>query len=120
MSRECPEPRVFRCRNCDEEGHQSRECGKPKDWSRVKCRNCEQFGHGAGRCPNPAVEPADGGWGATGAGGDSGAATGSWGAGGGGGDSGVAATSTGDWADESTAAANGDNWGDASAAAVAW
>jgi hypothetical protein len=37
MSRDCPEERVFRCRNCDAEGHQSRECPLPKDWSRVKC-----------------------------------------------------------------------------------
>lgn len=36
----------MKCRNCDELGHVSRECTKPKDWSRVKCSNCEQMGHG--------------------------------------------------------------------------
>jgi cellular nucleic acid-binding protein len=45
MSRDCPEPKVMRCRNCDEEGHSGRECPQPKDWSRVQCNNCKQFGH---------------------------------------------------------------------------
>lgn len=99
MSRECPEPKVFRCRNCDEEGHQSRDCPKPKDWSRVKCTNCSQFGHGAKRCPHPPAEPEVNGWGD--GGGNLGAAAGGWSAGG------VDSTkvSTGDWADESAAAA---------------
>lgn len=35
MSKDCPEPRVIRCRNCEEEGHLSRECPKPKDWSKA-------------------------------------------------------------------------------------
>jgi cellular nucleic acid-binding protein len=116
ISRECPEPRVFRCRNCDEEGHQSRECPKPTDWSRVKCKNCDNLGHGARRCPEPVREEATGGdWGN--AGGDSGAA-GGWATGGA--DASAPAASTGDWADESTAAANGgDSWGGA-AATTGW
>ena len=35
----------MKCRNCDELGHMSKECSKPKDWSRVKCSNCEQMGY---------------------------------------------------------------------------
>jgi cellular nucleic acid-binding protein len=108
ISRDCPDPKVFRCRNCDDEGHHSKECPKPKDWSRVKCRNCEEFGHGAGRCPNPPVETAGGDWGN--ADGDSGAAIGGWGS---------TAKPSGDWADESTAAANGDTWAEG-AASTSW
>jgi cellular nucleic acid-binding protein len=107
MSRDCPEPKVFRCRNCDDEGHQARDCTKPKDWSRVKCRNCETYGHGAGRCTNPPVETSGGEWGN--GGGDSGA-TGGWADGGGGLDD-APKSSTADWADEATAAANGDSSG---------
>lgn len=41
-------------------GHMSRECPKPKDWSRVKCQNCGEMGHGKARCPNPSND--DGGF----------------------------------------------------------
>jgi cellular nucleic acid-binding protein len=129
MSRECPKEKIFRCRNCDDEGHSARECPKPKDWSRVKCNNCQEFGHTVARCNNPTVEPDNGGWGN--GGGKSGAAAGGWGSGGG---DAAAATgdwanggegevSTGNWADETTAAANGangDSWGDSGSAAVGW
>lgn len=30
------------CRNCDETGHGSRECPKPRDYSRVECTNCHK------------------------------------------------------------------------------
>lgn len=129
ISRDCPEPKIFRCRNCDSPAHQARECPEPKDWSRVKCNNCNEFGHGAGRCPNPTVEvDTTGGWGN--GRGSSTAAAGGWGdAGGDGGaagDWGAApqasngeAKGSGNWADETTAAAGGDpnNWGDAEATA---
>jgi hypothetical protein len=39
---DCTNPRKIVCRNCDEEGHESRECPKPRDYSRVKCSNCQQ------------------------------------------------------------------------------
>jgi hypothetical protein len=31
MSKECPEPRKPRCRNCEEMGHIAKECPKPRD-----------------------------------------------------------------------------------------
>jgi len=31
MAKECTEPRKVQCRNCDEFGHMSRECPKPRD-----------------------------------------------------------------------------------------
>ena len=34
-------------------GHMSRDCLKPRDWSRVKCQNCGEMGHGKARCPQP-------------------------------------------------------------------
>jgi cellular nucleic acid-binding protein len=113
MFRDCPEPRVFRCHNCDDEGHQARECDKLKDWSRVKCRNCEKYGHGDKRCPNPPTESSGGDWGNGGE--DSGAGAGGWSAGG---DSGGATTS--DWADASTAAAGGDSWAEPGGATASW
>ena len=39
-----PNERVTKCRNCDEIGHESRDCPKPKDWSRVQCNNCKEYG----------------------------------------------------------------------------
>ena len=35
MSKDCPNEKKLVCRNCDEEGHLSRECPKPRDckWS---------------------------------------------------------------------------------------
>lgn len=64
----------MQCRNCDEMGHSSRECPKPRDYSKVQCRNCGEsklnqplrvlmpanfvsVGHGAARCKNPAAAP---------------------------------------------------------------
>lgn len=94
MSRECDKPRVMKCRNCDEEGHASRECPKPRDWSRVKCRNCNNFGHGEKRCPEPPAETAGSDWGDAGG---STAAAGGWGD--------ASVESTGNWADDTTAAA---------------
>lgn len=58
----------------------SRECPKPKDWSRVNCTNCSKYGHGAKRCPEPAAtgnsfSSGSNGWDAPV---DSGANTGGW------------------------------------------
>jgi hypothetical protein len=33
------------CRNCEKQGHFSRDCPEPKDWSKVQCQNCQEFGH---------------------------------------------------------------------------
>jgi hypothetical protein len=32
----------MQCRNCDEMGHSSRECPKPRDYSKVQCKNCNE------------------------------------------------------------------------------
>lgn len=34
------------CRNCDRNGHFSKDCTEPKNWSKVQCRNCNEYGHG--------------------------------------------------------------------------
>ena len=34
------------CRNCNGEGHVSRECPEPKNMDNMKCRNCDEMGHG--------------------------------------------------------------------------
>ncbi|OAL02324.1 hypothetical protein IQ06DRAFT_293010 [Phaeosphaeriaceae sp. SRC1lsM3a] len=78
-------------------GHFSRDCPKPRDYSKVQCSNCQQFGHTVKRCKEPIAEGdamgdggavcgGDGGWGNTD---DTGAASGggeaSWGGDSGGG-----------------------------------
>ncbi|KAK7435472.1 zinc knuckle [Colletotrichum acutatum] len=40
VSREGPEPRKIECRDCDEEGHLSKDCEKPVGITRIKCNNC--------------------------------------------------------------------------------
>lgn len=87
MAKECDKPRDMskvQCRNCDDYGHTSRECPKPRDcksrfsWpriphadivpdSRVQCQNCQEFGHTKVRCTKPHVDE-DGGAGADGGG----------------------------------------------------
>ena len=116
---------MFTCRNCDEKGHFTKECPKPRDYSRVKCSNCEQstlraaqtlntsnigaVGHGKARCPLPPKEEgADGGFGAAdgGFGGD---------------DGGFGATETnagGDWNAGGDAGNNASAWSTEPAAAV--
>ncbi|KAI7528909.1 hypothetical protein KC331_g15500 [Hortaea werneckii] len=96
------------CRNCDEYGHQSRECPKPTDWSRVECTNCHEKGHSYKRCTKPAAEAeGDGGW-------ENGAGTGGA----------SAAKGVADWQDSSTADASanggGGSWGGSAAAADGW
>ncbi|KAB5525658.1 hypothetical protein GE09DRAFT_1152125 [Coniochaeta sp. 2T2.1] len=49
------------CRNCDEYGHGSRDCPKPRDYSRVKCQNCQEMGHTKVRCKKPLVSEDDAG-----------------------------------------------------------
>ena len=56
--------------NCDAlNDHDTRECPKPRDYSRITCRNCNEKGHTVKRCPKPVVEDeaegvsGDGGWG---------------------------------------------------------
>jgi cellular nucleic acid-binding protein len=54
----------MKCRNCDEFGHGSRECPKPRDYSRVQCRNCGEMGHTIARCKQEVItkaEPVEGG-----------------------------------------------------------
>ena len=78
------------CRNCDEGtcattfdknkltsevGHMSKECPKPRDYSRVKCNNCGQMGHTVKRCNEPIKEQTDD-WGS--GGGTGGGAVGGW------------------------------------------
>ncbi len=105
----------MRCRNCDEEGHSSRECEKPKDWSRVQCRNCNEYGHGLKRCPHPVQENAEGGWGN---GGETAAPAGSWAdapqeSAGSWAD--APQESAGAWADDTATATAEDSWGNADA-----
>ncbi|KAI0521931.1 hypothetical protein F5B22DRAFT_510547 [Xylaria bambusicola] len=45
------------CRNCDEYGHDSRGCPKPRDYSRVQCQNCGEYGHTKVRCKKETVAP---------------------------------------------------------------
>ncbi|KAL6907096.1 hypothetical protein GGI43DRAFT_396623, partial [Trichoderma evansii] len=42
--------------NCEETGHYSKECPKPRDWSKVQCSNCEEYGHTKVRCKQPPKE----------------------------------------------------------------
>ncbi|KAI1347000.1 hypothetical protein F5Y01DRAFT_296360 [Xylaria sp. FL0043] len=61
-SRECPEPKNMskvQCRNCDEYGHDSRLCPKPRDYSRIQCQNCGEMGHTKVRCKKETVAPDD-------------------------------------------------------------
>ncbi|KAI0152931.1 hypothetical protein GGR57DRAFT_162921 [Xylariaceae sp. FL1272] len=61
-SRECTEPKNMakvQCRNCDEYGHDSRGCPKPRDYSRITCQNCGEKGHTKVRCKQPTVAPDD-------------------------------------------------------------
>jgi hypothetical protein len=44
---------VVRCFNCNEEGHRSRDCKKPRSDRRRTCRNCNQPGHMASECTEP-------------------------------------------------------------------
>ncbi len=43
----------MKCRNCDQEGHQSRECPEPLNMDKVQCRNCDEYGHLSKTCPKP-------------------------------------------------------------------
>ncbi|KAF1987476.1 hypothetical protein K402DRAFT_375542, partial [Aulographum hederae CBS 113979] len=59
----------------------SKECPKPRDYSRVECRNCGEKGHTAVRCKQP--KPEDGeGFGDSGGFGAAAAAGGGWDTGG--------------------------------------
>jgi cellular nucleic acid-binding protein len=78
----------------------SKECPKPRDYSRVKCNNCGKMGHTVKRCTEPVAETNGDGWGN--GDGDSGAAAGGWAAAEG--DAGTAQQST-DWADDANDAA---------------
>ena len=70
MASDCTQERKIICRNCDAEGHVSKDCDKKKDWSRVTCSNCGEKGHGLKRCPQPPKEEENDG--------DAGDATGGW------------------------------------------
>lgn len=56
ISKECTEPKNpanTQCRNCDEMGHFSKNCPKPRDYSKVQCKNCGEMGHTVVRCKKP-------------------------------------------------------------------
>lgn len=53
MARDCTEPRKMICRNCDQEGHSSRECPEPINMAKMQCRNCDEFGHMSKDCDKP-------------------------------------------------------------------
>jgi cellular nucleic acid-binding protein len=116
ISRECPEPKVFRCRNCDSVEHKAIDCIEPKDWSRVQCNNCKEYGHTVKRCKAPMVEVDGGEWGNNGR--KSGDTAGGWAAGT---DAPDVAPAGGNWADEATAVAEGGvhTWG-GDAASSGW
>ena len=117
---------MFTCRNCDEKGHFTKECPKPRDYSRIKCSNCEQskiqdsqtlnisdiaaVGHTKVRCPMPPKEE----------GADVGAENGGFGNG----DGGFGAPETnggGDWNAGGDTGNNASSWGaEPSGAATAW
>jgi len=83
-------------------GHFSKECPKPRDYSKVQCKNCGEMGHTVVRCKKPAAS-GDSGFGGDFGGGDSGkAATGGWEAGGAG-----ETVVAGGWEDAGTTATNG-------------
>lgn len=56
------------------EGHVSRDCPKPRDWSRVTCQNCGKTGHTKVRCKEPPKEGEESFAAGEGFGGESGAA----------------------------------------------
>jgi cellular nucleic acid-binding protein len=94
----------------------SRNCDKPKDWSRVKCTNCSKYGHGAKRCPEPEStgDVHGGGWDAPA---DSGATTGGW-------DNAAAepSTTTDGWAGDGfgSGGGTGESWADQTTAEAQW
>ena len=110
-------------------GHFSKDCPKPRDYSKVKCSNCDQsmlagclylnrvlhfadeetVGHTKVRCKEPAKEADDGGF-------DAGGDNGGFDAPAGGDD--FAAPSAG--GGDSWAAATPDTWSAAPAAAAVW
>lgn len=47
------------CRNCDSDQHISKDCPKPRDYSRVTCRTCGQKGHTSVKCKEPPKDDTD-------------------------------------------------------------
>lgn len=54
---DCPNPRVLKCRHCNEEGHMVRDCptAPPREFT-GECRICSQEGHMAKDCPAKPAE----------------------------------------------------------------
>ncbi|KAI1778263.1 hypothetical protein F4818DRAFT_405366 [Hypoxylon cercidicola] len=50
---ECPNPRVLKCRHCNEDGHLIRDCptAPPQEFT-GECRYCHKEGHMAKDCPD--------------------------------------------------------------------
>jgi cellular nucleic acid-binding protein len=96
----------------------SRECPKPKDWSRVKCTNCSKYGHGKMRCPEPEATGDSYGGGGNGwdAPTDTGAATGGWY------NATVEPATTGGWVgdDLGSGGGMGESWADQTTAEAQW
>ncbi|KAI0861567.1 hypothetical protein F4860DRAFT_475506 [Xylaria cubensis] len=90
------------CRNCDEYGHGSRDCPKPRDYSRVQCQNCGEMGHPKFRCKKDTVAPET-----FDAGNDDSAAGGGFG-------EGTGEPTSSEWMKEATANVDSGGWGTSS------
>ncbi len=54
---DCPNPRVQKCRHCNEEGHMVRDCptAPPREFT-GECHHCHEEGHMAKDCPTKPAE----------------------------------------------------------------
>jgi hypothetical protein len=54
---DCPNPRVQKCRHCNEEGHIVRDCptAPPREFT-GECHHCHEEGHMAKDCPTKPAE----------------------------------------------------------------